>query len=268
MTRALASALLAVLLAASGIAQSTPARLSFEVADIKVSPAGTQMSFEMLPGGKLTAHGVPMKMMIAAAYEVDDSFVEGPSWLASERYDIVAKAPHNAPEKDMVQMLQSLLIERFKLEVHRDKKIAAVYALTFAKKTGKLQESAAGDTEQNCKLQLPQQRKDGLLLRTWSCTNTNMDNLADSLGQVAAAYVDLPVVNLTELKGAYDFSLEWAPRRAGRGAAARGEPPPTADPDGPNIFEAVGRLGLKLEQRRMPMDIIVVDKMERTPTEN
>jgi len=257
------------------------------VADVKISPPGGTPKFDFLPGGKLTAHYFTMKELIAAAWGLDEDFVTGgPAWLSSEHYDVVAKAPAlsptqplSAPDKDLLQMLQSLLIERFKLEIHHDKKVTSVYALVVGKKGASLKESAADATDKpSCQIQRPQQRKDGLILRTFACKKVGMDDLADSLGSIAAAYIDLPVVNLTELKGVYDFTLEWAPRRGGRGAAMRGEVPaagksgdaPTpSNPDGPDVFDALqSQLGLRLDQRKYPMDIVIVDKVERVPTDN
>jgi uncharacterized protein (TIGR03435 family) len=109
-----------------------------------------------------------------------------------------------------------------------------------------------------------------LILRTWTCTNASLATLAGRLSAVAANYVDQqPVIDQTGLKGRYDFTLEWAPLRAGRGAAMRGEAPPAADPDGPTIFNAIqNQLGLKLEPRKLPANVLVIDRVERIPKEN
>src|SRR5207248_7111687 len=114
--------------------------------------------------------------------------------------------------------------------------------LVVGKKGAKLQESAAGGTEKDsCKIQLPRDRKDGLPIRSFICKGASMDFLTTMLPNIAPAYVDLPVVNFTELAGRYDFTLDWTPRGAGggRGAAAGGDVPAAPDPEGLTMFDAV-----------------------------
>jgi uncharacterized protein (TIGR03435 family) len=238
---------------------------------------------EFLPGGKITLKALSIKQLVSMAWDMREEYVTGGApWLDTEHYDIVAKAPVAVSDSVLMTMAQNLLIDRFRLELHKEKRVMPVFVLTAGKKGPKLQESTAPGTEESsCKLGTPQDRKDGLILRTLVCKNTPISYLAERLPGVAAAYLDQPVVDLTELKGRYDFTLEWAPRHAGRGAAARGvvppagaaggarEPAPSADPEGATIFNAVqSQLGLKLEPRKHPMDILVIDKVERHPTEN
>jgi uncharacterized protein (TIGR03435 family) len=266
-----------------GQATPAPAPLpSFEVADVRIAKPGGKHDADILPGGKLVANYVTMKELIAVAWDVRESFVTGgPAWLNSEHYDIVAKAPPNAPDKDLEKMLQSLLKERFKLELHHEMKAMPVYALVVDKKGAKLTPSEQGDPakaekmEPSCKLQPSKQGTDGQALRTMGCTKMGMADLAERLPRMAPAYIDLPVVDLTEIKGRYDFTLAWAPRRGADGmrggqiASANSTMPATSDPDGLTIFGAVQKeLGLKLDQRKHPMKIIVVDQVERVPTEN
>ena len=281
MIRIRKSAGLVALFSGFALAQPATTPLSFEVADVQISKPGGKPNGDFLPGGKLTLQYLTMKELITVAWDLRDDYVTGgPAWLNSEHYDIVAKAVTTTPEKELRQMLQNLLIERFKLEVHHDKKVMPVYALVAGKKGARLQESAAGDAEKHsCKIQTPQQRTDGLILRSFICKKTGMDVLASMLPNIAPAYIDLPVVDLTELKGFYDFTLDWTPRGGGRGAAGRGgdapapgkagDVPTTSEPDGVTVFDALqSQLGLKLEQRKHPMDIVVIDKVERIPTEN
>jgi uncharacterized protein (TIGR03435 family) len=228
MIRVLTSACLAALFSGLALAQPTTRPLQFEVADVQVSKPGGTPNGDFLPGGKLTLQYLTMKDLIAAAWELrDDYLVGGPAWLNSEHYDIVAKAATTTPEKDLRQMLQNLLIERFKLQVHHEKKVMPVYALVAGKKGAKLHESSPDDAEKpSCKIQTPQQRTDGLLLRSFICKKTGVDRLATVLPAIAPAYVDLPVVDLTELKGLYDFTLGWTPRAAGVEPRAGVELPP------------------------------------------
>jgi uncharacterized protein (TIGR03435 family) len=267
---------LAALFSVLATAQTlTPPKLAFEVSDVKVSSPGGTPNVDFLPGGKIVANFVTMKELLAVAWSKREEYViGGPSWLGEEHYDIVAKATPAAKEADLALMLQSLLFERFKLALHMEKKPMPVYVLTAGKKGPKLTESTAPASEEaSCKMQLPTERKDGQILRSLICKNAPISALVERLPNVAPAYVDHPVVDQTELKGRYDFTLEWAPRRGGRGAVivgggAAGEVP-APDPDGATIFGAVqSQLGLKLEPRKLPMDVLVIDKLERVPTEN
>jgi uncharacterized protein (TIGR03435 family) len=174
-------------------------------------------------------------------------------------------------------MLRNLLIERFKLETHGEKQPMPVFALTVGKRNPKLLPSAANDEQPSCKVQTPAQRKDGQLPRTVSCRKQSMDDLANRLPKIAAAYIDRPVIDLTGLKGLYDFTLEWTPRRGVRGpvspggdaSAKPGEVPTASESNAVTIFDALqSQLGLRLELRKHPMDILVIDKVERLPIDN
>jgi len=273
----------ALVLAASAIAaQAQPAAPppAFEVADIQISKSGKEPNADFLPGGKLILQSVTMKQMISAAWDLDrfpDNVTGGPEWLDADRYDIVAKAVPTATEKDLRLMLRTLLIERFKLETHMESKPLPVYALVVGRK-GRLQESPAGEGQpDDCKIQTPQQRKDGQMIRSFICRRTSMDYLSRMLPRIASGYLDLPVVNLTELTGRYDFTLGWTPRRGGRaaggadasGSGKLGEVPTASDAYGLTPFEALpSQLGLKLEQRKLPTDVLVIDKIQRQPVEN
>ena len=141
-------------------------------------------------------------------------------------------------------MLQALLAERFKLEVHREPKVMSAYALVVAKGGPKMTAVEAGK---------------GSSMNTnnnhLTAKNTTMQRLADYL----ARQTGRPVVDQTELKGAFDFTLEWTPE----------ESKSTSADAGPSLFTALQeQLGLKLQTHKLPVDILVVDHMERTPTEN
>ena len=116
------------------------------------------------------------------------------------------------------------------------------------------------------------------LSRTFNCQNISMAQFADKLGSIAGGYIDHPVVDLSGLDGSWDFTLNFSPKRAlqmgGRGgdasqanAAAAGA---AADPNGAvSLFEAIDKqLGMKLEQQKHPMPVIVIDHVEEKPTDN
>jgi uncharacterized protein (TIGR03435 family) len=161
---------LATLFSSLAVAQpATLAALSFEVANVKKSKPGGTPNGEFLPGGKLVLRYLTRKEMITAAWELDrwpERVAGGPDWLNSGHYDIVAKAASSTPEKELRITLSNLLIKHFKLETHMEKKPMPVYALVVGRQ-GKLQESTAADVERNsCKVQTPQQRKDGQMIRS------------------------------------------------------------------------------------------------------
>jgi uncharacterized protein (TIGR03435 family) len=141
MKRALTGASLAVFLASLALGQSTK---TFEVADIHMSPPGTrQADGGFMPGGRFEIRGATMLDLIAIAYGVEDeNVVGGPGWLNSDRFDVIAKAPSGAISEETLQaMLKALLLDRFKLAAHEDKRDMPVYLLTV-KKGAKLQKAA------------------------------------------------------------------------------------------------------------------------------
>jgi uncharacterized protein (TIGR03435 family) len=251
----------------------------FDVADIQASKAVGQPRAQFLPGGRVEFHTLPMNFMILAAwgFENDEGRVTGgPSWMNSEKFDIVAKAPHDSSIAALRLMLRALLIKRFGLEMHIEDKPMPVYTLTKGKGELKIKPSAT-----EAKLDCKRANEDGVI--TMTCHNMTMDELANGLRGMAPAYIDKPVVNLTELKGAYDFKLGWTPRgqllgtAGGRGGAAEGAASPegtainVSEPTagGLTVFDAVAKhLGLKLESTRHAIPVIVVDKVNRTATEN
>ena len=238
----------------AGFGQSASRPPEFEVADVRVNNSG-QIGIQgtILRGGQLSVRNVPMKELIAQAYKAGD-VTGGPGWLDSDRFDIIAKAPPNTPEDRLRLMLQTLLTERFKLAIHREQKTMTIYALVAAKRGFKLQ-AAAGSGQPKC---VPGQGVEGL--NHTVCTNFTMTDLAAWLPtRIAPSFIDRPVVDLTGLKGTYDFRLDWVPRPLAASDVA----------DGATVFDALDKqLGLKLEERKQPMPVIVIDHIERVPTEN
>jgi len=249
----------------------------FEVADIQVSKEAVNgPRAQFLPGGRVNFTALPMKFMILAAwgFENDEGRVAGgPSWMASEKFDIVAKAGHDSKIADLRLMLRALLIKRFGLESHMEDKVLPVYGLVKGKGDLKIKESA-----KEAPLECHRGNEDSMI--TVSCQNITLDELANGLRGMAPAYIDKPVVNLTELTGPYDLKFGWTPRgllmgtgggRGGDGAPAEGGAINVSEPTagGMSVFDAVYKnLGLKLESMKHAIPIVVVDKVNRTPTEN
>jgi bla regulator protein blaR1 len=266
------------------------AQPQFEVASIKPSdPNDRRMMFRMMPGGAINLHGVTLKALVQQAYDVREFQISGgPGWIGADKYDIIAK-PENASGEapsDPRQLsdeqrktyqeqtrlrLQALLADRFQLKIHRETKELPVYALVVAKNGPKLKENSA--------------TSDGLgkgMMRTSPGQLVGQQVGLAFLAQDLAQRLGRTVLDRTGLKGTYDFELNFAPE-PGRGGAfggpGDGAPPPGAgpglikeppppDPNGPTIFTALQeQLGLKLESEKGPVDIIVVDHVEK-PSEN
>ena len=262
MIRAFTIAGLGALLCGATFGQTTAKAPAFEVAAVKVNTAGESVRPSAdLVNGRLTLRNVPMLFIVAQAYRVGFDRVVGPGWLETQRFDIVANSPPDTTGDTLWLMLQNLLAERFKLTVHRDQTPVPVYALVVGRKGPKLQE-AAQDSDDTSKC-----NREGRQI-TCQIHKTTMAKLADQLPHwVSRNWFDLPIVDQTGLQGTYDFSITWTltDRRPGAG----GGTPEADDPTAITLFDALqDQLGLKLEQRKAPVDRIVVDHIERVPTDN
>jgi uncharacterized protein (TIGR03435 family) len=241
-----------------------PTPTEFDAADLKPSKPGANEDFNV-SNGRIQAQSILLKDLIAFAYDVEEDWVKGEKWIDTDRYDIVAKTAPTASADTLRTMLRALLEERFRLKVHKEPQPVTVYALTAAKPKLKEADPAERST---CKAGA------GDAGRIYACTNTTMEQLAKSIQNVAGGYLDHPVVDLTGLKGAYDFTITWTPRNRLMGRAAAAPAPadglaPEDRPVGLTIFEAVDRqLGLKLASQKHPMPVVVIDHMERKPAEN
>jgi uncharacterized protein (TIGR03435 family) len=227
------------------------AQAKFEVADVHVSLPDTNTSGGYLPTGRAEFHGLTLLQLISNAYSVPaDLIVGGPAWIATEKFDVVAKAPDKAATGALQSMMQALLAERFGLEVKREEKPMPVFALVV-KKPGVLKESSSSG-EPDCKRNV----EDGTI--TFACRKQSMANLAAALRMVAGGYFDKPVVDRTGLTGDYDFHLEWYGRARAVGANS-----------GMTIFAQLEKqLGLAAETSTAPMTVLTIEKANRTPTPN
>jgi uncharacterized protein (TIGR03435 family) len=248
----------------------------FEVATLRPSRPDEQPDANV-NAGRIDARALTLRDLISFAYDVEDDWVRGgDKWLDTDRYDITAKTVPTASIDTLRVMLQALLAERFKLKVHKESQPVTVYALTVVR--SKLKDADPSERS-TCRTAAA----DGA--RTYTCWNTTMAQFAEKIRQVGGGYLEHPAVDLTGLKGSYDFTLSWTPRgrlmggRGGGGAAEAGAA--AAAPAGPvaptaseraagfTLFEAVERqLGLKLSSQKHPMPVVVIDHVDRTPTEN
>jgi uncharacterized protein (TIGR03435 family) len=227
----------------------------FEAASVKPSEPGNVRgsTFELLPGGGVRIRNGTLRAILETAYDIREfQILEGPVWVNSERYDILANGPDGPqigagnPPEDVTSIrlrLQALLAQRFKLEVHRETRDLPEYALEVAKNGSKLVGDDAAHMSQTAGIQ----RSCGKM----TATNTTTTNLTVYL----ARQLDRPVLDRTNLTGRYSFQLQWTPDA--------GPCPDT--PDGsPSIFTALQeQLGLKLESTKGPVDSLIIDHAER-----
>ena len=216
---------------------------------------------------RFTATGVTLQGLIREAYEVEDNQISGaPAWLDSERYDIEAKADKSVADElqklsfdqrlvEYRRMLQALLGDRFQLTLHRETKELPVYALVIAKKGPKLQETHPGDNDPT-----------GMTFG-WGLLKGEGVPIALLVRHLSRQQLDRPVVDKTGLTGKYDFTLKWIPddrRTPTVGQQGTDDTPPP----GPSIFTAIQeQLGLRLEPQKGPVEVLVIDHVER-PSEN
>jgi uncharacterized protein (TIGR03435 family) len=256
----------AALLAAT-ISAQTPARippdLRFEVASLKPSNAtGQGAGIRPAPGGqRYEAVNCPIKLMIQVACRIKaDQITGGPNWLETDRFDMQAKAEKPSSADELHIMLMNMLADRLQLKFHHEKKEMQMYALTVDKSGPKLtahEAANAGDPWID-------QAEESFLHVKMKATSSPMDYLAFRLSQ----FTDWPVVDLTNLHGGYDFSLNFTrelPPEFPQNGKINGEDPDTS---GPTLFAALKQqLGLELKAQKGPVDVIVIDHVEK-PADN
>ena len=243
-----------VLWACTAFGQPADKLPSFEVVDIQPTQLTMPKKESFLPTGRVDLPYITVKQMMMAAYGVQENMITGgPKWLDTDHYDIVAKAPPNTSLPTLLLMTQSMLADQFKLKIHREERPMPAYALARGKRPLKLQQS---EGTANGRADCHWQAIDGGRLQR-VCKNLTMPELARQLPGWGPARVDLPVVDETGMKGGYDFVLEIsAPGRDGQEKAAGGLAETT-------IFDAFEQVGLKLEQRKLPLHAIVIDHVEK-----
>jgi uncharacterized protein (TIGR03435 family) len=193
-------------------------------------------------------------MLITLAFNIQDfQLIDLPSGMAAEKYDFIAKAPVDAKKQQTWVMLQALLADRFKLQTHREERQMTTYALTVSKKGFKLQPSTNPPGEADGSVKFGTGHV--------SCIKVPMADLALVLSGVAGHLVN----DRTGIAGKYDLTLDWAPRVDARppGPSSDGGPG-VREPEGPSLFNAVeDQLGLKLVPEKGPVEVIVIDHIER-----
>lgn len=267
--------LIGVLYAPLILAQSQtggPSSSAFEVATIK--PSGSDAAGSFIgrgPGGGISIKNMTLKEMIQFAWDVPPFQVSGgPSWIDSDRYDVVAKPEARSSLNEMRPMLQPLLADRFQLRVHRETKDLPIYGLVLARKNGKLGPDLVETQEGSCVKRDPSQppkpgvRYCGQVFVSPGAL-TMIAQPISALPPVLSRTLGRKVVDQTGLKGNYDISLQFTHDDA---------PPPS--PDAPPVrLDLAGiffstfpeRLGLKFESQKGPVEVIVIENAEK-PSEN
>ncbi len=270
--------------------QQPPQKITFEVASIK--PAAPMPMGKMAVGmnsdaGMLRYTNVSLKDCIRTAYRVKDFQVQGPDWIESTRFDIVAKLPADSTKDQIPEMLQTLLADRFKLTLHRETKEHAIYALIVGKGGPKLKPAEVQTREgppAGGNLGSGGPPRNGMMMMRVDPAGAHLKAPSATLAQLAemiSRFSERPVVDMTGIQGQYDFDLVFSPENMkGMMHGLPGGPMPCrqvkgsvrrrmrrSEPAG-SIYESVQRYGLKLDPRKAPMEILIVDHIERTPTEN
>jgi uncharacterized protein (TIGR03435 family) len=223
----------------------------FDVSTVRPSSADPASSSGITTGnGRIHGENVTLKRCIMGAYGVGQhQIVGGPDWMDSEHFDIQAKVDQPIDDDVLMVMLQGLLADRFKLALHRETKTASAFVLEVDKKGSKLEKAEGGDSNTTTSAS-----KIGGI--TMSIKNTDMDSFC----RILARTMDLPVVNNTQLKGLFNFTLHWTPDTA--------TPSKHEAADDVSIFTALPeQLGLRLRSAKAPVEVLVIDHIEK-PSEN
>ncbi len=245
-----------MLLGISVLGQTVESSPAFEVASVKLN-TGSPLYFKVGPG-QIEIRNHPLKILIFMAYGVSEYSLSGPNWLDSVKLDVTAKLPASAAglsPKDRALMtnvmLQGLLAERFKLKVHREEKVIPGYALVVAPGGPKLR-----------RVEMPQ-RINAVTPGSITAESAPITQIVAS----AAGALGRPVRDMTGLSGNYEVNLKFTRDDAVLASAENRSGDPVDRP--PSIFTALQeQLGLRLEPRNFPVQIVVVDHVERVPTEN
>lgn len=277
------------MLPAVATAQTTPA---FEVASVR--PSAEQVSQVSVgvhvDGSQVRIVGLTLKLYVGLAYGLKPHQIVGPDWLGQPRFDIAAKIPDGTSRAQLPQMFQALLADRFQMKSHRETKEFAVYALTASKDGVKLQPSVSAPEPPSDKPPAISVTAGGSAGSSgadlgggssFTLGNNRIEIRKMTMPQIAELLTrlsDRPVIDATGITGAYDLAIELTPEdfigvqiRGGLNNGALIPPQAlrlldnaAADP----FTNALQKFGLSLESRKAPLDVLVIDSIQKTPTEN
>jgi uncharacterized protein (TIGR03435 family) len=238
------------LLLALAISAAFAQTAQFEVASMKRAEGGGppgDIPRNMDPSpGHFAMRNVPLRYALEWAYDLKDYEISGPEWIkVDERFDIVAKASGPATDDEMRPMLQQLLVERLRMKVHRETRDLNVYVLIRGKGEPKVKAPSPDATPRISGGQ------EGAMFQDFPISRLTF---------LLSRRLDRPVLDQTGLKGNFDYTIDLS-----------GLPGPQSTPDNPapSIFTTVQRdMGLKLEPRKQPISILVIDQVSKIPTAN
>ena len=244
----------------SGVAFAQSASPTFESADVHVSARSNNPTMRggAVRGGRYDLRTATMVDLISVAYSMESNkILGGPNWLDWDRFDVAAKVAPGTKQEDVNRMLQNLLSDRFKLVVRKDTRPMPAFALSMGTGKHKLKEASGG---QGCKGVQQTPASGTVPYQAISCENMTMAGLADLLRDIGGGtYLPDPVVDQTRLSGTWDFELKWTARNRLAQAGS----------DGISLFDAVDKqLGLKLEAKKVPLPVLMIDSVNQTPTPN
>jgi uncharacterized protein (TIGR03435 family) len=253
---------------------------AFELASIKTAvDPGRQPILCLVPcvpGERLTVDGarvdirfMSLRRLILLAYRIKPYQLSGPEWMGTPKFHIVAKIPAGISKDRVPEMLQVLLAERFKLALHRESKQQQVYALVVGKNGPKLTPSSAeGDTfVTDASLTTPPGEPYGPLRMTGSKQELLKVTTA-GLAEVLTTFMESPVIDMTGLQGTYQIAWEVVPPRPAPGQAPSEVVHALNAAIADAITGAIENAGLKLERRKAAVEMVVVDRLEKSPTDN
>ncbi len=244
--------------------------LRFEVTSVKEAktmPApGELAGIRAMAGGTYLARYVTLKSMIREMYKITGvQIAGGPNWIDTARFDVTAKAEHPDTIGNLNIMFQYMLADRFKLQFHRETRTLPVSVVTVDKNGSKMKVNPSPQRFE-VPIELSRAATASTSL-TFTGLHIDMEYLCWWLGLMINRFhgVDRPVVDRTGLKGFYDFTLTFVPDPSGR-TGPNGEP--VASFEGSNLAEALReQLGLKLENAKSPVQVFIIDRVEK-PSEN
>jgi len=232
--------------------------LSFEVASVKSASAPITTKDEYtagynagmraalasmgmrFSGQRVTITDNTLRDLIRMAFEVKDSQIIAPAWMAEEKYQIAASMPEGATRAQAPEMLRTLLDQRFHLKSHRETREMQAFVLLQGPKGAKLTPATRGGGWVS-----------NPAIGRVSAINCSLDRFAELLAKAAGA----PVVDQTGIAGNFDFDLRFRPELA-------------TDDESPPLEQALAAIGLKMEKRKMPIEVVVVDSADKVPTQN
>jgi uncharacterized protein (TIGR03435 family) len=266
----------------------------FDVASVRPAPINVSGQEKValglhIDGAHVRIASFSLRDLIVRAYGVKAGQVTGPDWIASERYDVNATLPAGSTADDIPVMLQALLTDRFKLKTHRDKKEFPVYALIIGKTPLKLIEDAQDPETADSKGAVNAAATGSAAGVSVNLGRGSYYTFADNQFEAKKMginmlclqlerYVDRPIINMTDLNGTYDITLKLTPEdyqamliRIAVNSGVVLPPQVLQYMEGSSIsslFDGIQQAGLKLDPRKAPLDVIVVDQAQKTPTDN